>query len=162
MQHIKSLKSLCLYPRLHWNTPPAPYILILTGKKMKRLFWESQKEIWLFICLLLKLQISCHNCFIHVIYLHLGEMGKMKNTSASFFLNKRQQNPSGWVIHCWPSRTHRWNNTPSNDSRIFWNLPFEIGLGRLFAGTWVASVCNFANVEDFNTGQGRLAEKRLF
>ena len=91
-----------------------------------------------------------------------GEWREMRNTSASFFLNKRQQNPSGWVIHGWPSCAHRWNNTASNDSHIFWNLPFEIGLGRLFAGTWVASVCNFANVEDFNAGQGRVAEKRLF
>lgn len=68
----------------------------------------------------------------------------------------------GWST-AGPPRAHRWNNTPSNDSHIFWNLPFEIGLGRLFAGTWVASVCNFANVEDFNAGQGRVAgEKRLF
>ncbi len=45
---------------------------------------------------------------------------------------------------------HRKNNARPNDFHIFGNLPFEIGLGRLFAGTWVASVCNFANVEDFN------------
>ena len=101
---------------------------------MKRLFWETQKETWLSLVLL----ILCLNCFIHIIYFHFSRsLGweKMKNTSASFFLKERQQNPSGWVKCVWPSRTHRWNNTPSNDSRIFWNLLFEIGLGRLLQ-TW--------------------------
>lgn len=148
---LKNLPPYLPPSRLPSLPPPSRHLKASSlGGRWKDCFEKLEKNfdtLWL----LLKLPIFCRNCFIHVIYLHLGVGGSVavcvcgvKNTSASFFLNKRQQNPSGWVKRGWPSRAHRWNNTPSNDSHIFWNLPFEIGLGRLFAGTWVASVCNFA------------------
>lgn len=86
-------------PPLPTPSPQTPSQSIFTGKRWKRLLWETRKFdiLWL----LQKLPIFCHNCFIHVIYLHLrggwGWVGRWRTCRLlSFRIKGSRTHLVGW------------------------------------------------------------------